>query len=166
MSHRILILMTLSKEMNEMADMEEKYAVKLDKDFRGWGNPAVDALIEAVAFDSKKHAVLYRTAAYLVDGKNLSIIDQKFEDLEKSLREHIETEEKMLKKVKELIVKVENEGAKRLLGEIYGDEVSHHPFMKQLLKLVLKGAAITEEDVFNMVFRDLPTGGAPDPIFE
>ena len=38
--------------------------------------------------------------------------------------------------------------------------------MKQLLKLVLKGAAITEEDVFNMVFRDLPTGGAPDPIFE
>ena len=158
--------MTLSKEMNEMADMEEKYAVKLDKDFRGWGNPAVDALIEAVAYDSKKHAVLYRTAAYLVDGKNLSIIDQKFEDLEKSLREHIKTEEKMLKKVKELMIKVENEGAKRLLAEVYSDEVSHHPFMKQLLKLVLMGEAITEEDVFNMVFRDLPTGGAPDPIFE
>ena len=158
--------MTLGEEMIEMAEMEEKYALKLDKDFRGWGNPAVDALIEAVAYDSKKHAVLYRTAAYLVDGKNLSIIDQKFEDLEKSLREHIKTEEKMLKKVKELMIKVENEGAKRLLAEVYSDEVSHHPFMKQLLKLVLMGEAITEEDVFNMVFRDIPTGGAPDPIFE
>jgi bacterioferritin (cytochrome b1) len=158
--------MSLSEEMKRMADMEEQYAIKLDKDYRGWGNPAVDALIEAIAFDSKKHAVLYRTAAYLVEGKNLSIIDIKFEDLEKSLRKHIETEEKMLKGVKELITKVENKGAKRLLAEIYGDEVSHHPFMKQLLKLILKGETITEEDVFNMVFRDLPTGGAPEPIYE
>ena len=158
--------MTLGKEMKDMAKMEEQYAVKLDKDFRGWGNPAVDSLIEAIAYDSKKHAVLYITAAYLVEGKNLSIIDLKYEDLEKSLRKHIETEEKMLKRVKELMDKVENEGAKRLLSEVYSDEVSHHPFMKQLLKLVLKGEDITEEDVFNMVFRDLPTGGAPDPIYE
>ena len=67
--------------MKNMAEMEEQYAVKLDKDFRGWGNPAVDSLIEAIAYDSKKHAVLYRTAAYLVDGKNLSVIDIKYEDL-------------------------------------------------------------------------------------
>ena len=152
--------------MNEMADMEEQYAIKLDKDFRGWGNPAVDALIETIAYDSKKHAVLYRTAAYLVDGKSLAVIDIKYEDLEKSLKQHIETEEKMLKKVKEMISKVENKGAKNLLTEIYADEVTHHPFMKNLLELVLKREAITEEDVFNMLFRDLPTGGAPDPIFE
>ena len=149
-----------------MAEMEERYAIKLDKDFRGWGNQAVDSLIEAIAYDSKKHAVLYRTAAYLVEGKNLSIIDIKYEDLDKSLRKHIETEAKMLKRVKELMGKVENEGAKRLLAEVYSDEVSHHPFMMQLLELVLKGDAITEEDVFNMLFRDLPTGGAPDPMFE
>ena len=36
--------MSLSKKMNEMADIEEEYAIKLDKDFRGWGNPAVDAI--------------------------------------------------------------------------------------------------------------------------
>ena len=152
--------------MKEMAEMEEQYAIKLDKDFRGWGNPAVDALIEAVAFDSKKHAILYRTAAYLVEGKSLALIDIQYEDLAASLRKHIETEEKMLKKVKELISKVKNKGAKNLLIEIYSDEVSHHPFMKNLLELALKGETITEEDVFNMVFRDLPTGGAPDPLFE
>jgi rubrerythrin len=158
--------MTLSEEMNQLADMEEKYAIKLDKDFRGWGNPAVESLIEAIAFDSKKHAVLYRTAAYLTEGKSLSVIDIKFEELEKSLRQHIETEEKMLKKVKELIMKVENEGVKNLLAEIYSDEVSHHPFMKNLLELILKRETITEEDVFNMVFKGLPRGGAPEPLFE
>lgn len=72
----------------------------------------------------------------------------------------------MLKKVKELITKVENEGVKNLLAEIYSDEVSHHPFMKKLLELILKRETITEEDVFNMVFRGLPRGGAPEPIFE
>jgi rubrerythrin len=156
--------MSLSEEMKKMAEMEEQYAIKLDKDFRGWGNPAVDALIEAIAFDSKKHAVLYRTAAYLLEGRSLSVIDIKFEGLEKSLRKHIEMEEKMLKRVKEMIGKVDNEGAKNLLVEIYSDEVSHHPFMKKLLELVLRGETITEEDVFNMVFRDLPRGGAPEPI--
>lgn len=158
--------MDLVKEMNEMADMEEKYAIKLDKDFRGWGNPAVESLISAIAHDSKKHAILYRTAAYLVEKKSLAVIDIKVDDLAKRIKDHIETEERMLKKVKEMILAVEDEGAKRILQEIYGDEVSHHPFMKNLLELVLKGEAITEEDVYNMVFRDLPTGGAPPPIYE
>jgi hypothetical protein len=152
--------------MKEMAEMEERYAIKLDKDFRGWGNPAVDSLIEAIALDSKKHAVLYRTAAYILEGKSLSIIDIKFDELIASLEKHVETEEKMLKKVKEMIMKVDNEGAMNLLIEIYSDEVSHHPFMRNLLELVLKGETITEEDVFNMLFRDLPTGGAPEPIIE
>ena len=81
--------MSISEEMIKLAEVEEKYAIKLDKDFRGWGNPAVDALIEAIAYDSKKHAVLYRTAAYIEEGKNLSIIDIKYEDLEKNLKKHI-----------------------------------------------------------------------------
>jgi hypothetical protein len=38
--------------------------------------------------------------------------------------------------------------------------------MKKLLELVLKDETITEEDVFHMVFRDLPRGGAPEPVFE
>jgi hypothetical protein len=158
--------MSLIEEIKEMAEMEEKYAIKLEKDFRGWGNPAVDSLIETIALDSKKHAMLYKTAAYILEGKSLAVIDIKVEDLEESIKKHIETEEKMIEKAKELMKKVDNEGAKNLLMHIYNDEVNHHPFMKNLLKLTLKGEAITEEDVFNMVFRDLPTGGAPEPIFE
>ena len=161
-----MMFMTLSEKLKKMAEMEEKYAIKLDKDFRGWGNPAVDALIETIALDSKKHAILYRTAAYLIEGKNLSIIDIQYDDMEKSLKKHIETEKLMIQNVSKYAEEVENIGAKNMLREIYVDEVRHHPFMKNLLELVLKGQTITEEDVFNLVFRDLPTHGAPDPIFE
>lgn len=156
----------ISEELEQMAKLEEEYAIKLDKDFRGWGNPAVDALIETIALDSKKHAILYRTAAYLIEEKNLSIIDIQYEDMEKSLREHIEVEKDMIEKASKFVNAVENVGARNLLREIYMDEVRHHPFMKNLLELVLKAETITEEDVFNLVFRDLPTHGAPDPIFE
>jgi rubrerythrin len=158
--------MSLLDEIEELAEMEENYAIKLEKDFRGWGNPAVDTLIETIALDSKKHATLYRTAAYILGGKSLAVIDIKIEDLEESIKKHIEIEEKMIERVKELLSQVDNEGARNLLLHIYNDEVKHHPFMKNLLKLTLKGETITEEDVFNMVFRDLPTGGAPEPTFE
>jgi rubrerythrin len=149
-----------------MAETEEKYAIQLDKDCRGWGNPAVQQLIDTIAMDSKKHAVLYRTAAYILEGKSLSVIDIQYEALEKSLRKHIETEKLMIKNAKKYAEKTENVGAKNLLMEIYYDEVRHHPFMNKLLELVLKGQTITEEDVYNLVFRDLPTHGAPGPIFE
>ena len=82
------------------------------------------------------------------------------------LKKHIEVEKDMIKKISNYVDAVENVGAKNLLKEIHMDEVRHHPFMKKLLELVLKAETITEEDVFNLVFRDLPTGGAPDPIFE
>ena len=157
--------MTLSEDLKKMAELEEKYAINLDKDFRGWGNPAVDALIETIALDSRKHAILYRTAAYIIEGKNLSIIDIKYEDMEKSLKKHIETEKQMIQKASKYVKEVKNVGANNLLKEIYMDELRHHPFMKNLFELILKGQTITEEDVFNLVFRDLPTHGAPDPIF-
>jgi hypothetical protein len=158
--------MKLSEELENMAKLEEEYAIRLDKDFRGWGNPAVDALIETIALDSKKHAILYRTAAYLIEEKSLALIDIQLEDLEKRLKKHIEVEKEMIEKASKYADEVDNVGAKNILREIYMDEVRHHPFMKNLLELVLKAETITEEDVFNLVFRDLPTGGAPDPIFE
>jgi len=37
---------------------------------------------------------------------------------------------------------------------------------EDIIQLEISIETITEEDVFNLVFRDLPTGGAPDPIFE
>ena len=76
-------------------------------------------------------------------------------------------EEKMLEAVDEIIKEVDDEGAKNLLLTIYGDELMHHPFLQNLLELVIKRDLISEEDVYNLIFRDLPTHGhAPDPYAE
>jgi len=51
-----------------------------------------------------------------------------------------------------------------LLEEIYADEVRHHRFLSNLLEAVVKRDAIFEEDVWKIIWRDVPTHGAPrDP---
>jgi len=123
----------------------------------------VQQLIASIMVDSKKHAGLYKTAAYIMEGKSLSIMDLEFEELEKHLRLHIEKEQEMIDAAKGLMDEVKDERVKKILTWIYEDELFHHPMLKVLLNVVLKRETISEEDVWDMVFRDLPTHGAPGP---
>jgi hypothetical protein len=153
--------MSIAERLRMLSDLEEKYAVELDKEYRGYGNEVVRQLIASVMVDSKKHAGLYKTAAYIVEGKSLSIMDLEFEELEKHLRLHIEMEQEMIDAAKGLMEEVEDQRVKKILTWIYEDELFHHPMMKVLLEVVLKREMISEEDVWDMLFKDLPTHGAP-----
>ncbi|MCK4437715.1 hypothetical protein KAV47_01470, partial [Candidatus Bathyarchaeota archaeon] len=124
-------------------------------------------LILSIMVDSKKHAGLYKAAAYTVEGRSLSITDVEYEALEKKLRLHIEKEQEMLEAVKQLIDEVKDERVQKLLIMIYEDELMHHPFLESFLEAILKRETITEEDIWDMLFRDLPTHGhVADPYAE
>jgi rubrerythrin len=59
---------------------------------------------------------------------------------------------------------VKDERVKKILTWIYEDELFHHPMLKVLLDVVLKREMISEQDIWDIVFRDLPTHGhASDP---
>lgn len=156
--------MSVAERLNMLADLEEKYAIELDKEYRGYGNEAVRELIASISLDSQKHAGLYRTAQYLVEGKSLAITDEEYVELEKSLQRHIEMEQQMLDAVTTLMKEIEDERVQKILIKIYEDELMHHPFLESFLELVIKRETITEQDIWDMLFRDLPTHGhAPDP---
>jgi len=156
--------MSVAERLRMLSDLEEKYAIELDKEYRGYGNEVVRQLIASIMVDSKKHAGLYKTAAYIMEGKSLSIMDLEFEELEKHLKLHIEKEQEMIDAAKGLMDEVKDERVNKILTWIYEDELFHHPMLKVLLDVVLKRETISEEDVWDMVFRDLPTHGhAPDP---
>ncbi len=151
------------KKMEQMAEMEEEYAVDYDDDVAGMGNVAIAGLMASVALDSKKHAGLYRAIAAILKGP-LAITDVEYDRLEASLKRHIEVEEKMLAESKELLEGEEDDRAKRLLEEIYADEVRHHAFLSNLLEAVLKRDMIFDEEIWALIWRDVPTHGAPrDP---
>jgi hypothetical protein len=156
--------MSVAERLNMLADLEEKYAIELDKEYRGYGNEVVRELIASISLDSQKHAGLYRTAQYLVEGKSLAITDVEYVELEKSLKRHIEMEQQMLDAVTTLMKEIEDERVQKILIKIYEDELMHHPFLESFLELVIKRETITEQDIWDMLFRDLPTHGhAPDP---
>jgi rubrerythrin len=159
--------MSVAERLNMLSDLEEKYAVELDREYRGYGNEVVRQLIQSVMVDSKKHAGLYKAAAYIVEGRSLSITDVEYEELEKKLRLHIEKEQEMLDAAKQLIDEVNDDRVKKLLIKIYEDELMHHPFMESFLENILKRETITEQDIWDMIFRDLPTHGhVADPYAE
>ena len=79
--------------------------------------------------------------------------------MRKSLKLYIEKEKEMLDAVKVLMDEVENERVKKILVKIYDDELMHHPFMQTFLDVVLKRELISEQDIWDMLFRDLPTHG-------
>jgi hypothetical protein len=151
------------KRMEQMAEMEEEYAVDYDDDVAGLGNVAIAGLMASVALDSRKHAGLYRAIAAILKGP-LAITDVEYDRLEASLKRHIEVEEKMLAESRELLEGEEDDRAKRLLEEIYADEVRHHAFLSNLLEAVLKRDMIFDEEIWALIWRDVPTHGAPrDP---
>jgi len=67
--------MSVAERLRMLSDLEEKYAVELDREYRGYGNEVVRELIKSIMVDSKKHAGLYKAAAYTVEGRSLSITD-------------------------------------------------------------------------------------------
>jgi hypothetical protein len=151
------------KRMEQMAEMEEEYAVDYDDDVAGLGNVAIAGLMASVALDSRKHAGLYRAIAAILKGP-LAITDVEYDRLEASLKRHIEVEEKMLAESRELLEGEEDDRARRLLEEIYADEVRHHAFLSNLLEAVLKRDMIFDEEIWALIWRDVPTHGAPrDP---
>jgi len=151
--------MSLSERLKMLSELEEKYAVELDREYRGYGNELVRELIQSVMIDSKKHAGLYKAAQMIAEGRSLAITEEEYETLEKKLKLHIEKENEMLEAVKQLIEEVQDERIKKLLIKIYDDELMHHPFMTSFLELVLKRETISEQDIWDMLFRDLPTHG-------
>ncbi|MFB0558069.1 MAG: hypothetical protein ACETVY_03020 [Candidatus Bathyarchaeia archaeon] len=151
------------RKMEQMAEMEKDYALRYDEDVAGLGNVAIDGLIKGVALDSKKHAGLYMTIADILKGP-LAITDLEYDRLEVSLKKHIEVEERMMEEAKALMEGEGDDRVRFLLEEIYADEARHHRFLSNLLEAVVKRDAIFEEDIWKMIWRDVPTHGAPrDP---
>jgi rubrerythrin len=151
--------MSLPERLKMLSELEDKYAVELDREYRGYGNELVRELVHSVMIDSKKHAGLYKAAQMIAEGRSLSITEEEYETLEKKLKLHIEKETEMLEAVKQLIDEVQDERIKKILIKIYDDELMHHPFMTTFLELILKRETISEQDIWDMLFRDLPTHG-------
>lgn len=150
-----------TRKMDEMKQLEDKYADDIAKGIDGIKHVAIRELIKSVAMDSRKHAGFYAAISSLYKEETTALTEDDFKQLENMVKKHIETEAKMIKEVKELVKGEKNKNVNRLLNEIYSDEIRHHALLKSILEVVVKRETIFDEDVWNMLWKDVPTHGAP-----
>ncbi|MEM2122714.1 MAG: hypothetical protein QXE79_03665 [Candidatus Bathyarchaeia archaeon] len=99
-------------------------------------NNIIRLLIHTLVLDSMKHASIIRALLDIVQGTRFSEADKRL--LGEELSRHIAEEETMLRNVKELVDKVEDENVKAVLNQISLEEERHHKGLRQLLSILDK----------------------------
>lgn len=125
------------------AELMEKLSVQIafEKDQAETLKPLIDEIrnsvvkmfLSRVMLDSMKHANMLQAIIDLGSNQVIWYIDK--QKTVKELKKHIRIEEKMLKNVKGILNKIEDQNIMTLLKEILADEERHHRILTRLMKI-------------------------------
>ncbi len=133
-------------------------AINAVKDIK---NKMVKELIEGIASDSKKHALLLSSLLASHEGSN-PLVDEKVTDqLKHNLEEHIRLEQQAIDTYKELWKSLEDEKEKMIIKYILNDEIRHHALLKRIHKMVIEKETLTEQDLWDLTWKDSISHGSP-----
>jgi len=144
----------------EQAVFEEEIVKSVDKALETVKNPVVESVLKGMALDSSKHAAIYRAAEQIVRVAP-ALTESEFDQLKKVAKWHIENEEKIIKRLEGAIKKTENKRIKFLLRAIAADERRHHLLLDAIMDIIVKGEAITNDEWWEMLWKNVPFHGAP-----
>ncbi|MEM3673344.1 MAG: ferritin-like domain-containing protein [Candidatus Bathyarchaeia archaeon] len=124
-------------------------------------NPPVKGVLKGISLDSIKHAELYNAAITLMTGVSQALTQENLDRQRKLVEKHIEIEAELIKKLDKVIPTIENNKVKLLLSAILEDEKRHHELLRVVLNIIVKGETITEEDWWELLWKNVPFHGAP-----
>ncbi|MFX1510800.1 MAG: ferritin-like domain-containing protein [Promethearchaeota archaeon] len=151
----------LNAFLKKQIALEEKIVRMAKKSVKDTRNQLVKNLIQAIAIDSNKHALLLNAILARIESKTPFIEESKRDELGKDIRTHIDLEATAIKTYAELIPQMEDPGSKQVLKYILDDEKRHHRLLTQLYKLVIEKETLTEEDLWDLTWKDAPWHGGP-----
>ena len=141
--------------------IENEIVKSLNSGIADMENPPVQAVLKGISLDSLKHAEMYASAVTLMTSVSKAL---KQEDLDKQRRlveKHIELEAELIQKIGAILPGVENKKVKLLLETILTDEKRHHELLKQVLEILVQGETITEDDWWDVLWKNVPFHGSP-----
>ncbi|UCE95484.1 MAG: ferritin-like domain-containing protein [Candidatus Bathyarchaeota archaeon] len=123
-------------------------------------SPVVKQVLRAIAFDSQKHAGIYNAAMSIVK-ITPALTDQEYRELEKITAKHIVDEERAIVNLDKIMPEIKDKKIRFLLESIVADERKHHKLLTKIMELVVKKEAITEEDWWEILWKNVPFHGTP-----
>lgn len=124
-------------------------------------NPSVKGTLKGISLDSVKHAEMYDAAVKLLTGVPQALTQKQLDKQRELIEKHIRIEADLIKRIREILPNIENEKIRLLLNAILSDEMRHHQLLKKVLEILVRGETITEEDWWDVLWREVPFHGAP-----
>jgi len=124
-------------------------------------NPAVKGVLKGISLDSLKHAEMYGAAISLLTSVLPALTQENLDKQRELVEKHMHVEAELIEKISKVLPSIENKNVKLLLNAISLDEKRHHQLLKEVLEILVRGETITEEDWWEVLWKNVPFHGAP-----
>jgi rubrerythrin len=147
--------------LNDQIRIENKIVDSLRSSLVEMENPAVKGVLKGISLDSAKHAEMYASAINLLTSVPPALTQEHLDKQRELVEKHIRMEAELIEKIGEALPSIENDKVKLLLNAILLDEKRHHQLLKEVLEILVRGETITEEDWWDILWKNVPFHGAP-----
>jgi rubrerythrin len=151
----------MSRFFEKQALVENEIVSSINQALVKIKNPAVKGVLKGISLDSVKHAEMYKAAIELLSSVPPALTQAEFDELLEFVKKHIAEEEKAILSMEEVMNQVKDEKVKLLLEAIFSDEQRHHELLNEIMKILVKRETITEEDWWDVLWKNVPFHGAP-----
>jgi hypothetical protein len=124
-------------------------------------NPSVKGVLKGISLDSVKHAELYASAIKLMTSTSQALQQEHLAEQRKLVERHIELEAELIEKLNKVVPTIKSSKVKLLLDAILTDEKRHHELLKAVLDIIVRGETITEDDWWDVLWKNVPFHGSP-----
>jgi len=151
----------LKNFLEKQIRIENEIVESLNSSLVEIGNPAVKGVLTGISLDSAKHAEMYAAAVNLLTSVSQALTQEHLDKQRELVEKHIKMEAELIGKISDVMSTVENDKVKLLLNAILMDERRHHKLLKKVLEILVQAETITEEDWWDVLWKNVPFHGAP-----
>jgi len=151
----------LTEFLKKQIEVENEIVKSLNKSLGDIQNPTVKGVLKGISLDSVKHSEMYTSAIMLLTSVSQALTQEHLDKQKDLVERHIRMEAELIKKIEKILPTVENRKVKLLLNAILEDERRHHGLLKNVLEIIVHGEAITEDDWWDVLWKNVPFHGSP-----
>ena len=151
----------LTKFLREQITIENTIVDSLNNSLREITNQVVKGVLKGISLDSVKHAEMYTAAVKLLTDITPPLTQENLDTQIELVKNHIRLEAELIQKIGKILPNVENEKVSLLLNAILTDEKRHHALLTEVLQILVQGETITEDDWWNLIWKNVPFHGSP-----
>jgi rubrerythrin len=151
----------LTKFLREQITIENTIVDSLNNSLGEISNQAVRGVLKGISLDSVKHAEMYTAAVKLLTDVTPPLTQENLDTQIELVKNHIRLEAELIQKIGKILPNVENDKVSLLLNAILTDEKRHHALLTEVLQILVQGETITEEDWWNLIWKNVPFHGSP-----